>query len=425
MSNGNTIKRVFISDVHMGDGRSVSPGANFHAYGWFYNGRPEMLAKFLKQYCIDDESVQNVVIVGDLFDEWICPTQFDPTDRDHQTEQFHNIANAPQNQLVTAWLRELASQRRLTYVRENHDMLANKPIMENIFPGIEHPGRDDGHDDDAHDVYHTDDGIWAEHGHWYGLFNAPYSPRSGDGFTASALPFGFFVSRITAQEALKTGKSINGLEVFMDWIGHIHNKIPESRDPQQAMFTTTRSAIDDALMGLFTTLVSDHAPDQHAAIMNGLAGVPGLVTWEQVKDRYNSIFSQWKTNHPDNVNAYDALWSDAASLDRAVSSVFFHHDEAKIVICGHTHKYDLNSTPGSFESTALIPSGTKHIYANSGAWTNDTARCTFVETELYQDNGNHIVRLREWVQTSDGQYAARNVQPDEGIPKDVWARPIT
>jgi UDP-2,3-diacylglucosamine pyrophosphatase LpxH len=421
MSSGNTIKRIFISDIHMGDGRSVSPGANFYPYGWFYDDRPEMLAKFLKQYCIDDGSVKRVIIVGDLFDEWVCPTQFDPTDRDHQEQQFKNVANAPQNQLVTALFRVLASQGRLTYLRGNHDMLANKPIMEEIFPGIEHMGKDDGLDDDSHDLYRTDDGIWAEHGHWYGLFNAPYSPRSGVGFQASVLPLGFFISRITAQEVLKTGKPVNGLETFKDWIGRIHSDIPDSRDPTKAMNATTHSAIDDCLMGLFTTFVNDNAPDQHGALLNGLAGIPGFVTWEEVKDRYACIFSEWSANHPNNVTPYDAIWSDAASLDRAASCVFFNEPKIKIVICGHTHKYDFSSSLGSFQPGALTPTGTEHIYANAGAWTNDTSRCTFVETELDLDTGNHFVRLREWSQQAPGQYMARNVRPEEGIPKDVWA----
>jgi len=421
MSSGNTIKRIFISDIHIGDGRSVSPGRNFHPYCWFYDDRPDMLVEFLKQYCIDDESVAEVVIVGDLFDEWVCPTQFDPTDRDHQEQQFKNVANASQNQLVTAWLRELARQQRLIYLRGNHDMLANKPIMEEIFPGLKHQGRDDGHDDDGHDVYRTDDGIWAEHGHWYGLFNAPLPPRSGMGrFGASVLPLGFFISRVAAQNGLKTGKSINGSGVFADWIGHIHRNVPDSKDPTKAMNESTLSAIDDALMGLFDTLVKDSASDQYGALLNGLDNIPGLVTWQEVKDRYRGIFSQWSTYRPHDVNPYDALWSDAGSLDRAVNSIF-HNEKTKIVICGHTHKCDFSSTLDLFEPAELIPSGTKNIYANTGAWTNDTSRCTFVETELNRDTGSHSVRLREWTrQLADGQYTARDVRPEESISKDVW-----
>ena len=192
------------------------------------------------------------------------------------------------------------------------------------------------------------------------------------------------------------------------------------------MDTKTHSAIDRVLIGLFRTLVNDHASDQHGAIMNGFGGVPGLVTWEQVEDRYSCIFSEWSANHPHNVNPYDAMWSDASSLDQAARSVFFNNQETKIVIFGHTHEYDLSSTLDPPQSTALIAPGAEHIYANAGAWTNvDTTRCTFVETELYSDTGNHIVRLKEWAQqTSDGQWAAHNVKPEEGIHGNSWTHPL-
>jgi len=418
MSNGSTIKRIFISDIHMGDGRSVDPGPGFYPYGWFYDGRPGILSSFLKQYCIDDQSVNQVVIVGDLFDEWICPTQFDPVDRAHQPEQFENIANAPQNQLVAAWLKELASQNRLTYLRGNHDMLADKPTVTSIFPGINHLGGAAGNDNDSHDIYQTNDGIWAEHGHWYGLFNAPFAPRTGTGFTGSVLPLGFFVSRLSAQAALKTGKSVKGFDVFMDWIGHVHKTLPQTKDPGLAMNPATHDFVDNDLMELFNALIQASAPDQHGAILNGLDGIPGLVDWDQAKERYGAIFSQWSANHPNNVSPYDAIWSDAASLGRAASSIFFRQANAKIVICGHTHKYDFSSTLGPFQPTELMPAGTQNIYANAGAWINDTARCTFVETEVDSGNGGtrkHVVRLREWGQTSGGQYEAHDVWPGEYV----------
>jgi len=414
MSSGNTIKRIFISDIHIGDGRSVSPGRNFHPYCWFYDDRPDMLVEFLKQYCIDDESVAEVVIVGDLFDEWVCPTQVDPTEPNHQEEQFQNIANASQNGPVIKWLRELASQQRLVYLRGNHDMLANKVIMANIFPGIRHLGQDDGHD-----VYHTTDGIWAEHGHWYDLFNAPHVPRSGDGFNASVLPLGFFISRIDAQHVLRTGKKVTESDVFRDWIDHVHNNVPDSKDP--TMDKSTHDAIDRTLMDLFNTLVHDSASDQPGALLNGLDNIPGLVTWQEVTNHYGGIFGQWRANHPNNVSPYDAMWSDIAGLDQTANSIFFYKENTKIIICGHTHKYDLSSTLGPPESTALMPLGAKHIYANAGAWTNDMSRCTFVETELYSDTGNHIVRLREWTrQIPDGSYIARDVLREVGIRGDAW-----
>lgn len=206
----------------------------------------------------------------------------------------------------------------------------------------------------------------------------------------------------------------------MDWIGHIHDNIPDSKDPTKAMEESTHAAVDEALMGLFDTLVKDNASDQYGALLNGLDSIQGLVTWQEVRDRYRGIFSQWRTYHPDDVNPYDAFWSDAGSLDRAVNSIF-HSETAKIVICGHTHKCDFSSTLGLFKPAELIPPGTKNIYANTGAWTNDTSRCTFVETELNRDTGGHSVRLREWTrQLPDGQYLARNVRPEESISEDAW-----
>ena len=427
MGSEKKIRRIFVSDIHMGDERSTVPGGNFHPYCWFCDDRPDMLAGFLKQHCIDDEDVTEVVIVGDLFDEWVCPTQFDPTDHSPRGQQFENVADAPQNQAVMARLRELASSQRLTFLRGNHDILANKPVMQRILPGIRHPGRDDGLDEGSHDVYRTDDGIWAEHGHWYGLFNAPFHPGGGaGGFAGSVFPLGFFVSRITAQKVLRTGGSIDGLGVFLNWIGHIHRTVAGSTNPARAMGGETHDLVDGALMGLFDTLVKENAPDQPGALLNGLDNIPGLVSWQEVKNRYGRIFSRWSADHKENVNPYDAIWTDAGSLDRAVSSVFFRNDEVKIVICGHTHRYDFSSTLGPFQPDALIPTGTERIYANSGAWANSKPRCTFVETEFDPETGNHSVRLREWFrQASDGQCAARDVRPEETIRGDVWVRPAT
>ncbi|MCP4214722.1 MAG: hypothetical protein GY765_08690, partial [bacterium] len=41
-------KRIFISDLHMGDGRSNKPGKGLHRYGWLYEPRTTMLATFLQ-----------------------------------------------------------------------------------------------------------------------------------------------------------------------------------------------------------------------------------------------------------------------------------------------------------------------------------------------------------------------------------------
>jgi UDP-2,3-diacylglucosamine pyrophosphatase LpxH len=409
-----TTKRIFLSDIHMGDGRSVSPGGTFYPYCWFYGDRPQLLGAFLKRYCIDNGLVSEVVILGDLFDEWICPTHFDPTDPPHavppQGQQFINIADAQQNEPVIEALNELASQKPLSYLTGNHDLLADKTTIEEIFPHIAHVDAADGHG-----VYQTPDGIWAEHGHWYGLFNAPYPTKPGGGFSGSRLPLGSFVSRITADEALKTGNLLSSIEVFKEWIGHILTRVSNAKNLAKATDKTFQLPVDDILMELFNTLVSDHAADpKGGALLNGLDGIPDIVTWQDVEKRYGHIFSEWDNSHADNVNPYDAMWCDAESLDQAVRSVFSHHpEEARIVVCGHTHKPECTSLLGPTPTTPpdehLMSSDMSPIYANAGAWINPKPHCTFVETEFNPETRYHTVRLREWMQTSNGDYVAQKV----------------
>jgi UDP-2,3-diacylglucosamine pyrophosphatase LpxH len=413
MNSGKTIKRIFLSDIHMGDGRSVEPGQRFYPYSWFYGDRPQMLAAFFEQYCIADKSLGEVVLVGDLFDEWVCPAQFDPTDPARpmppQGRQFMNTAAAPQNQSVIKALEALAAQNRLTYLTGNHDMLADKAVIGQILPGVIYVDSTDGHS-----VYHTKDGIWAEHGHWYGLFNAPYPRGSGGGLYGSMLPLGFFISRIIAQEVLKTGKTITFGEIIKEWLEHIVGKIPEAEKLAKGMDTTFQQTVDRMLMELFDTLVSNHAADQKGALLNGLDGIPGVVIWQEVKRRYGHIFSEWSSSHADNVNAFDAIRCDAESLDPAAQLIFFNHEEARIVVCGHTHKPECTSTLGDFDTRGIltdtpVSDGASPIYANTGAWINDASRCTFVETEFNPGTGNHLVRVREWTRSAEGKYVVQKV----------------
>ncbi len=397
-----TTKRIFLSDTHMGDERSINPGGTYKRYCWFYNERPRLLGAFLK-HCIDDGSVSEVVILGDLFDEWICPTRFDPTDPAHPMpppyQQFINIANAQHNKPVVEGLGELAAKHRLRYLPGNHDMLANKIAMEYIFPDIAYvdPAGD------GHTIYQTADGIRAEHGHWYGLFNAAYRTGPRTPFSGSTLPLGFFVSRITADQALTARKSpsLTPADVYKGWIGQFNKR---GKILEQQM--------DDLLSQLFSDFVSHSAADKKGVLLNGLDGLQGVVNWKDVKEHYRHIYSEWQNSHADNVDADSALQCDAEDLLPAVRFVFQNHKEARILICGHTHKHECTITLGPMPTPPPNepprPPDTGHIYANTGAWINARPHCTFVETEFDPVSRNHAVRLRKWTQ-SHGRYVIQRV----------------
>lgn len=420
------VKRIFISDIHMGDRRSASQAPKFHNYCWFCRSgdspgsdRPKILTRFLKDYCIADESVAEVVILGDLFDEWVCPAGFDPTEPPHPAppprgEQYRKIAAASQNAEVVAALKTLASANRLVYVPGNHDMFADREIMEEIFPGIHCPQSFDGH------FVYSADGIWAEHGHWYGMFNAPLPPGANLGFPECPLPLGHFISRVIAEEALRTGKMIGLGEVFREWVEHILDKVPDAKDPD----VRVGDIVDRLLVDLFETLVKEHAHGADGAVMNGFAGIQGLAKWQDIMKRYPDVYDSWPDLHPDNLGRLDALWADADRLDQAARLITLDHAEARMVICGHTHKADFVTMGHSGYPADETPPEDKRIYINAGAWTNDTPLCTFVETELHPETHKHLVCLRKWFrEPATGRYKAENITPDGWVMVTILEAP--
>ncbi len=104
-------KKIFISDIHMGDARSF---AGPHPYGWCRSNIPH-LADFLTEQ-LNAPDVAEVVILGDLFDLWVIPSDEDPLN------SFQAICDNPANSRVMDALRQLAQRGILTYVPGNHDM---------------------------------------------------------------------------------------------------------------------------------------------------------------------------------------------------------------------------------------------------------------------------------------------------------------
>jgi len=200
---GNRTKRIFISDIHLGDDKSMSAP---YPYGWFKNNIP-VLTEFLDDQ-LNAPDVKEVVILGDLFDTWVLPANYDPL------TSFTNICSNPANKTVINKLKALAATPdvKLAYVPGNHDMgmdaggiLIIKKFMQTTFPGIR--------------FFCSSTAPWgiyavgtlaAEHGNRYCLFNAPDMWTAKDTF----LPLGYFISRIVAYKVLQTGTSENYYDIL-------------------------------------------------------------------------------------------------------------------------------------------------------------------------------------------------------------------
>jgi len=421
-AKADIIRRIFVSDIHMGDDRSRNQSPGSYPYGWLSDSRRDLFERFVRTVCTGDPAhpVPKVVIVGDLFDEWICPAEYDPTKPPHANppgdEQFRNIANHNTNAIEA-----LKAIPELSYVSGNHDMLVKQDTMTGknggIFPNMIYTPANDGHD-----VYHPDDGIWAEHGHWYGIGNAPHPTLTGAPFEQTPLPMGFFFSRLSAQKALKEGTGLGFADIFEGWLAEFEDQkgkdysdfrhqIMQAKDElvgkeETGVFTPLASVVDRSVIGRlageFSAWIMENGFDdithnswcpRNGATMNWLENIKGTLPWKDVEERYDSIFADWTTNHPGNVENWEAVICDFSSLLPAVKLVIATQVPVpKIVIMGHTH----NACVVQPDTPEGQPPA--WVYINAGAWCDDGKHCTYVETEYDTSSGKQTYSLNTFAE---------------------------
>ncbi|MDH3998965.1 MAG: metallophosphoesterase [Desulfuromonadales bacterium] len=365
-------KRVFVSDIHMGDEASINPPTGFYAYGWLGAHRAESFAKFLESK-LNDPEVKEVIILGDLFDDWVCPVTIDPVpDPSTGISQFKKIAQSKQNRKIIENLNKIADnpEINLIYVPGNHDMLIDEGELKEIIPNISYMTNGPG------EGVFSADGINAEHGNSYCLFNAPDTYSN----PTHSLPLGFFISRAVADEVYRTGKSVNSVEVLLEAIERLLGAA-------------------DFAKSVFEAVVEEAGLQQSSIVkMNGIDGYSDSVTIAQATQWFADLYEQWEPHKPGNVNKFKAVLDDAGLLGLAAKTQYFEPNHGKgIVIFGHTHKYVLrgdgfDENDPDPESLEIKKTPSQRIYANCGTWI-DAKKSTYIETQLDQDAGKHYVRL--------------------------------
>lgn len=362
--NKKRTKRIFVSDIHMGDENSINPVGGLKPYGWLKEDHASKFANFLK-FVISDSDVKQLIILGDLFDEWVCPAEVKPISIS-SSEQYKKIASAPQNVGIIENLKLIAASDNieLVYVPGNHDMLVSKDILTDIIPGIKFI-----------DSTYSEDGIAAEHGSNYCLFNAPDKYNN----KGHSLPLGFFIARAVAEKAARKGHLTDTVKAIKDSIeGILH-----------------REKIGSLVLNAVTE--DSGMTKESSIIMNGIDGYESSIKVEEIESIFGDIYHQWGEMKPYNIPNEEALINDSGHLyPAAISQYFIKNDEPDIVIFGHTHKHDLHSIPlpdfSSEKEHHLFPC--RHIYANCGTWINGK-ECTYVESNI--ENGKHYVRVMKYI----------------------------
>lgn len=362
---------VIISDLHLGDQRSID-----NKYGWFIRNR-DKLVSFLG-LVRQQPDLKELVIAGDLFDEWVAPMNYDAFNGSTQSGFVDMIAaaNSPIIDAFNAIIQDGAI--RVTYLPGNHDMLVKSADIQRVFPGI-----NEARDAPGLGIYTPDylPELAIEHGHRYDFFNAPDSISNRDiTKSASILSPGFFVSKIAATSDLGKAPSyyrdgLNAgpmptssyLSYWAAWeLIMLQKPVQVSRDAK-----VIKTGID-GYRDLYA--INDLIPQ----------GIPlDVLLYKNIEDTW---WDQRQTSNkvPVKIPVDVALAAGAINpvLDLQSGVQYFMNSASnkRIVIFGHTHAANLLNIINYQLQWS--------VYANSGTWVDSNKLpCTFVTVYPQKSTG--------------------------------------
>jgi UDP-2,3-diacylglucosamine pyrophosphatase LpxH len=393
ISTGSSVRSlvVAISDLHLGDQRSINDG-----YGWLIKNESSLEA-FLNLVA-SGSAIKELVIAGDLFDEWVIPMTYDTfngfgPDQAGESKFFDSMVAAHPG-VVTALNKIIAAGIKVTYIPGNHDMLVTEADMNRAFPGIRQKRDTPGTGTYSPEGFPE---IVIEHSHRYDFSAAPdmysnrvpYSPVNYTDNAAAILPPGFFATRIGASAAMASPggsgtipQNLPAGNYALYWAAWqlILNQVPGTIDRNVKQIKTGV----DGYTGVYA--INDLVPQ-----LAGQDLLPPML-YQGIEDNWNNRQLQNKTISPISVlsgiiAATLYTWDD----DQSKTQYFSKDPGTRVVIFGHTHH------------AALITSTNvrlqKCICANSGTWVDKgNPACTFVvmnpqaqsdSVDVYQYTGSN------------------------------------
>lgn len=327
------LRRVFISDIHMGAAEAVADDVpNKKPYCWLSATENATLAGFLESDAV--QKADQLFVVGDLVDLWVCPVDVRPPSP-------AEIINAPHNRPIVSALRKFAAQphKQLIYIVGNHDMQVSAEVAHALAPNT------------VFGPVYEEFPLRVTHGHDHCLFNA--SDPGGRKY-----PLGYFITRCCATAARNGAAHDMGWNFWSLFNGgaEIVRWIKDSKPLSQCVMDFVKDA----------TGVSDSTP---ITMPDG-----STTTLTEVKQEYASLVHDWNTHKPN--HAATAVlcewdpWSDLPSGPR-------------VNIMGHSHRrvFATNDYYG--------------LYLNLGTWCDGVPN--FASAEVTNaDPDTMVVQLSRW-----------------------------
>lgn len=373
-------KIIVLSDIHTG----------FEdAYAEILQNRPYLI-EFLQRISVTMD-VREVVLNGDILDEWFLPLSFIETDRGDFYRK--NIEN--NKDITDAFKAVMDAGIKLVYVVGNHDMSVDLQYIEEAIPGMivcsQHLGVG---------LYRTGDRneIVIEHGHRYDVFSAPDTITNAHLTNGPTMfPPGYFYARFAADWVL------DGKPTYMAKPPVIESVPDRVNDPDQfgayAYYRTMESVFrkiipTDGFRDKLLDMRIDGYNDTYSIqdlypIRNEQGEITAPVlfpnyqrTWEdRQKANGVKVFSSFAVA---SLGALDDRYFESQA--RAQFEVDNAQSDTSVVIFGHTH------VPFFFDY------GHDHYYVNTGTWIDHN-------TNYMQKDGSLLSRTFAVVTTGPSSTA--------------------
>ncbi len=367
-SNGGTERNmiVVISDIHLGADLSYAEcKANL-----------PLLTKLLENVRIS-QNVKELVIAGDLLDEWFVPANIDTYQGKDQNDFVKRIALA--NKEVIDALNNIIKEGKIlvTYVPGNHDLTITAANVESILPGI-NQARDNIQGLGTYTPASMPQ-LAVEHGHRYNFFCAPDQISNKDIAPGSIMPPGYFFTRIATlhvvQKALNNGvdpvpgdtmpiitENVNGGEsqqlAYYYWKTwkELMISLPISNKFSDKVILTNVGGFTESYS------INDLMPSQETP--------GGFIEGKLFKEIQDSWYERCKQNKVEVTTPASeaiALAADYKQTDIQATREYFMNPKSnkRIVVFGHTHFPEIIQTVNYKNERA--------IYANSGTWIDKNA----------------------------------------------------
>ncbi|MGZ7119776.1 MAG: metallophosphoesterase [Methanobacterium sp.] len=380
---------VCISDLHLGSNDS---------YAEITKNRDD-LVNFLNHVRISP-NVKELIIAGDLIDEWFHPMDVDTFNGKTQLEFVKSVAlnNKPVIDAFNSIIKD--GKVKVTYVPGNHDLLINSEDIQSIMPGVS-----EARDVKGLGAYTPLDfpEVIIEHGHRYNFYCAPDFSNQSITQTDTILPSGYFFTRIATSSVIQGRPkrdsplpSLNKNDLGEDqylyflywnvWKG-LTTEFPVKEGLDEKVINTGIDGLTDFYS------INDILPYQKSE--NGYIDV----------NLYQGSIEAWDERQDNNLvpvkipTAESILKGTIAShLDDQSGIQYFNNPDSdkRIVIFGHSHEARV--------ITSFNEKQEKNVYVNSGTWI-DKNPCTMtfvvIIPQKSRDSAPAYVNLYQYSSSGD------------------------